>query len=155
MDLAPASSTRFHPASQDGDPPAAAPSRHSAEDRPGLDCRVLVVEDDPATLEAVAELLEAEGIATCRPRHGEEALDLLRRGATPALIIVDLMMPVMDGWELCRQIAADEALADTPITIVTAAASIERMPVRRNDAGFFSKPVDYARLLEIVKRYSG
>ena len=64
------------------------------------------------------------------------------------------MMPVMDGWELCRQIADDEGLAGIPIAIVTAAAAVDRMPVRRNDAGFFVKPVDYRSLLEVVRRHS-
>ena len=133
--------------------PVLAAARNS--ENPSSDCRVLLVEDDPATLDAVTEILEAEGVRACRARHGQEALDLLRGGSSPALIIIDLMMPVMDGWEFCRQIAADEALADIPIAIVTAAAAIDRMPVRRNDAGFFRKPVDYRRLLEVVKRYSG
>src|SRR5262245_53485 len=118
------------------------------------DCRVLIVEDDLSTLEAVTELLESEGVTTCRARNGQEALDILRAGTTPGLIIIDLMMPVMDGWEFCRRVAADEKMARIPIAIVTAAAAIERMPVRRNDAGFFTKPVDYGRLLEVVRRYS-
>src|SRR4030095_7086188 len=129
-------------------------ARRETEDGPGLDCRVLVVEDDEATLEAVAELLEGEGFSACKARNGLEALELLQKGAAPGLIIVDLMMPVMDGWELCRRIPADEGLAGIPIAIVTAAAAIGRMPVRRNDAGFFTKPVNYRHLLEVVRRYS-
>jgi two-component system, chemotaxis family, chemotaxis protein CheY len=129
-------------------------TRGETENGPGLDCRVLVVEDDDATLEAVAELLEGEGVSVCKARNGREALELLQQGSAPGLIIVDLMMPVMDGWELCRRIAADEGLAGIPIAIVTAAAAIDRMPVRRNDAGFFTKPVDYRQLLEVVRRYS-
>jgi CheY-like chemotaxis protein len=129
-------------------------ARRETEDGPGLDCRVLVVEDDEATLEAVAELLEGEGVSVCKARNGREALERLRQGAVPGLMIVDLMMPVMDGWELCRRIAADEGLAGIPIAIVTAAAAIGRMPVRRNDAGFFTKPVNYRHLLEVVRRYS-
>jgi CheY-like chemotaxis protein len=145
---------RFRFASPEGrqtDPPRA---RGRADDGTGLDCRVLVVEDDAATLEAVAELLEGEGVSVCKAHNGREALELLRRGRVPGLIIVDLMMPVMDGWELCRRIADDEDLAPIPIAIVTAAAAVGRMPVRRNDAGFFIKPVDYRHLLEVVRRYS-
>ncbi len=141
-------------ANDDGRPGGHARARRETENGTGLDCRVLVVEDDEATLDAVAELLEGEGVSACKARNGREALELLHKGLAPGLIIVDLMMPVMDGWELCRRIAADEGLAGIPIVIVTAAAAIDRMPVRRNDAGFFTKPVDYRHLLEVVRRYS-
>ena len=153
MESPPTSFERFRFASREGRQgyPARAPG--NTEDGQILGCRVLVVEDDEATLDAVAELLDGEGIAVCKARNGREALELLRPGRLPGLIIVDLMMPVMDGWELCRRIAADEDLASIPIAIVTAAAAIDRMPVRRNDAGFFTKPVDYRHLLEVVRRY--
>src|SRR5215475_11507242 len=82
-------------------------ARGKAEDGPALDCRVLVVEDDDATLEAVAELLEGEGVSVCKAHNGREALDRLHQSPVPGLIIVDLMMPVMDGWEVCRRIAEE------------------------------------------------
>jgi CheY-like chemotaxis protein len=145
---------RFRFASPEGRRETPSPARDKAEDRTALDCRVLIVEDDEATLDAVAELLEGEGFSVCKASNGREALERLHHGRVPGLIIVDLMMPVMDGWELCRRIADDEELAPIPIAIVTAAAAVERMPVRRHDAGFFIKPVDYRHLLEVVRRYS-
>ena len=145
---------RFRFASPEGRRENPSRAHDNSEDRAVLDCSVLIVEDDEATLEAVAELLEGEGVSVCKASNGREALERLRRGRVPALIIVDLMMPVMDGWELCRRIADDEDLAPIPIAIVTAAAAVERMPVRRHDAGFFIKPVDYRNLLEVVRRYS-
>jgi CheY-like chemotaxis protein len=62
-------------------------------------------------------------------------------------------MPTMDGWEFCRRLAEEEDLADIPVAVVTASASVERVPDRQNDAGFFVKPVNYRRLLEVVRRY--
>jgi CheY-like chemotaxis protein len=112
---------------------------------------VLVVEDEPDTLEAVAELLEDEDVNVLRARHGREALDLLEEGARPSLILLDLRMPVMDGWEFCRRIAADPRLAQIPVAIVTASASVDA-PARARDAGIFVKPVNYARLLALVER---
>jgi len=150
--LTPSDSLRF--ASDDERAGDRARAQRKTGNGAGFDCRVLVVEDDEATLEAVAELLEGEGVSVCKARNGSEALVVLQKGPAPGLIIVDLMMPVMDGWELCRRIAADEVLAGIPIAIVTAAAAIDRMPVRRNDAGFFTKPVNYRHLLEVVRRYS-
>jgi len=112
---------------------------------------VLVVEDEPDTLEAVAELLEGENVAVLRARHGLEALDLLEKGARPSLILLDLRMPVMDGWEFCRRLGADSRLAEIPVAIVTASASVDA-PLRLRDAGFFVKPVNYVRLLALVER---
>ena len=112
---------------------------------------VLVVEDEPDTLEAVAELLEGEDVKVLRARHGREALDLLEDGARPSLILLDLRMPVMDGWELCRRLASDSRFAQIPVAIVTASASVDA-PARARDAGLFVKPVNYARLLALVER---
>ncbi len=112
---------------------------------------VLVVEDEADTLEAVAELLEGEDVAVWRARNGREALDLLEEGARPALILLDLRMPVMDGWEFCRRLAADPRLAQIPVAIVTASASVDA-PARGRDAGVFVKPVNYTRLLALVER---
>ena len=135
-----------------GDGPG--PRRTSAEGRdlgPETGFVVLVVEDEPDTLEAVAELLEAEDVEVLRARHGREALDLLEDGARPSLILLDLRMPVMDGWELCRRLASDPRFAEIPVAIVTASASVDA-PARARDAGLFVKPVNYARLLALVER---
>jgi CheY-like chemotaxis protein len=121
-------------------------------DEPDPAFYVLVVEDEPATLEAVAELLEAEKVGVLRAQNGREAFDLLEGGARPALILLDLRMPVMDGWEFCRRIAAEPELARIPVAIVSASASVAA-PARAHDAGMFVKPVDYSRLLALVERY--
>lgn len=116
---------------------------------------VLVVDDEPETVDAVVELIEGEGLTTLRAQNGSEALDLLQGGARPSLILLDLKMPKMDGWEFCRRLAEDEDLSGIPVAVVTASASVERVPERQNDAGFFVKPVNYRRLLELVKAYCG
>ena len=136
--------------SSDGPGRGRGPADRRAAD-PGEGFLVLVVEDEPDTLEAVAELLEAEDVAVLRARHGREALDLLEDGARPALILLDLRMPVMDGWEFCRRLASDLRFAQIPVAIVTASASVEAPP-RARDAGLFVKPVNYARLLALVDR---
>ena len=141
------------------------PFRPGEPDRPGragsregdrseeAECCVLVVDDEPETVDAVIELIEAEGYPTLRAQNGREALQLLLGGARPSLIFLDLKMPTMDGWEFCRRLAEEENLADIPVAVVTASASVERVPDRQNDAGFFVKPVNYRRLLEVVRRY--
>ncbi|HEY6146286.1 MAG TPA: response regulator, partial [Thermoanaerobaculia bacterium] len=85
---------------------------------------VLVVEDEPDALGAIVELLESEGFPAIGARHGEEALALIRGGWNPALVLVDLKMPVMDGWGFCEELEADEEIRDTPVAIFTASAAV-------------------------------
>jgi two-component system response regulator MprA len=116
---------------------------------------VLVVDDESDARDAIVELIESEGYAAVGAPHGAAALDLLRGGLTPAIILVDLRMPVMDGWAFCEAVRTAERWADIPIAIVTASASIERLPERRRDAGLLVKPVNVARLLGIVRQHCG
>jgi CheY-like chemotaxis protein len=116
---------------------------------------VLIVEDEPDEREALCAWLEDEGFATLSARNGKEALDLLRAGQRPALILLDIKMPVMDGKEFLAQMAHERALAEIPVTIVTASATIDEIPFRTKDAGFFLKPVDHQRLLRTVRSYCG
>ena len=122
--------------------------------REGEPC-VLVVDDESDARDAIVELIEAEGFAAVGAPHGAAALELLRAGLMPAIILVDLRMPVMDGWGFCDAVRAEERWAEIPIAIVTASDSIERLPERRRDAGLLVKPVNVARLLGIVRQHCG
>src|SRR5690349_4596923 len=62
---------------------------------------VMIVEDEKDAREAMVELIEQEGVTALGARHGQEALDMLRQGQRPSLILLDLKMPVMDGWAFC------------------------------------------------------
>ena len=128
--------------------------RRSTGPAPG-ESRVLVVEDDVDAREALGELLEQEGIPTISVGNGREALDVLATGQPVSLILLDMTMPVMDGWEFCEELAKDDRLAKLPVAILTASASHHRLPARRHDAGLFVKPVDFDRLLQAVRRYTG
>jgi CheY-like chemotaxis protein len=138
-----------------GHPPKGLDSQEAPAVKGGVEKSILVVDDEPEALDAVVELFRGEGLTTMSARDGQEALDLIRSGLRPSLIVLDLKMPVMDGWEFCRRLAADEEVADIPIAIVTATASVEHLPERRTDAGFFRKPVDFNRLLKVVQRFCG
>jgi two-component system, chemotaxis family, chemotaxis protein CheY len=135
-------------------PPQQEPVEGPADESALSPC-VLVVEDEPDALESTLELLRLEGYNALGARHGEEALALLRAGKRPALILLDLKMPVMDGFEFCDAVAQDDRLAEIPIAVVTASASLDRVPSRRNNAGFFVKPVNFDRLLRVVRNYCG
>jgi two-component system response regulator MprA len=115
----------------------------------------MIVEDEQDAREAMVELIEQEGVSALGARHGQEALDLLQAGRRPSLILLDLKMPVMDGWAFCDALGADERFASIPVAILTASAIYESLPHRRNGAGLFTKPVDFQRLLALVRRFCG
>src|SRR5262245_62354165 len=81
---------------------------------------VLIVEDDADLRDMMAQLLSMQGFKAATVANGREALDYLRSGSRPDLILLDLMMPVMDGWEFRRQQVADPELAGVPVVILSA-----------------------------------
>jgi CheY-like chemotaxis protein len=111
---------------------------------------ILVVEDDARVLEAITEFLETVGYAVSSARNGKEALDHAR-GERPSLILLDLSMPVMDGWEFLRRRGAEPSLAEVPVIVVSALVSA----TPEGADGFLSKPIDIGRLLAMLDRYCG
>jgi excisionase family DNA binding protein len=116
-------------------PPSRPPVEHHGDDGP----LVLVIDDEDLVRETVCEFLTDEGYGVSLACDGAEALTLLRSGAVrPALIILDLKMPNLDGWRFREEQAADPALAAIPVIVVTAApsasvsgaAAILRKPLR-------------------------
>ncbi|HVZ74981.1 MAG TPA: response regulator [Polyangia bacterium] len=84
---------------------------------------ILVVEDDRDLRDTLAEALRLEGYEVVSAEHGEAALRHLRSGARPCMVLLDLMMPVMDGWTLRREMLKDAALAAIPVVVMTAAGA--------------------------------
>ena len=114
-------------------------------------CPVLIVEDDEDLREMMAQLLTLEGFETATVANGREALDYLHQASKPDVILLDLMMPVMDGWEFRRQQQADPALAPVPV-IVLSALDQNRASTLEATA-FLKKPLDFDRLLSLVRTY--
>jgi CheY-like chemotaxis protein len=114
-------------------------------------CPVLIIEDDADLREMMAQLVALEGHEACTVANGREALDYLRHAERPDLILLDLMMPVMDGWEFRREQRNDPTIADVPVVVLSALD-----PSRAADIGaieFLKKPLDFDRLLELVRQY--
>jgi len=116
-------------------------------------CPILIVEDDADLRDMMAQLLLLEGYATATAANGREALEYLRQTGTPKLILLDLMMPVMDGWEFRREQQRDPAIADVPVVVLSALDRSRATDVIAND--FLKKPLDFDRLLELVRSYCG
>ena len=112
---------------------------------------VLIVEDDPDTREMLGKFLELEGFQVETAANGQLALDKLQGGVRPGVIVLDLMMPVMDGWEFRRRQLKDENLATIP-TIVVSAAGRDRMAQVSADA-YLAKPIDMDELLSRVSGF--
>lgn len=83
---------------------------------PAMDSPVLIVEDDPNTSSLVETYLQREGFTTIAAFDGEQALELAKRHK-PGFVILDIMLPKMDGWEICRQL---RTVSDVPILMLTA-----------------------------------
>jgi len=109
---------------------------------------VLVVDDDRDLRETLCEVLRDDGNTVHAANDGAEALALLRGGAPVDVILLDLMMPRMTGWEFRKAQLADAALAGIPVVVMTAAADLDKHPI---DAGaVLQKPVELATLLRAV-----
>jgi CheY-like chemotaxis protein len=112
---------------------------------------VFIVEDDVDTREMLGRFLELEGYRVESAANGKAALERLDAGAPACVILLDLMMPVMDGWEFRREQVQNAALADIPVIVVSAAG---RDRIHQIDANsYLSKPVDLDELLEQVTQY--
>jgi len=117
----------------------------------GAKTTILVVEDDADALEALGDLLESHGYLVASARNGAEALEVLGRSPLPNLIVLDLLMPTMDGWEFRRRQKNDPRIAKIPVVVVSASSAAK--PIDADS--ILRKPVDIDRLLETVARHCG
>jgi CheY-like chemotaxis protein len=120
---------------------------------PPEDC-ILVVEDDADLRETLAAVLEEEGYAVATAANGREALRYLHECPPPCLILLDLMMPVMNGWEFRQQQQQDPQLSPVPVVVISAVANPMPPGAPPLDAAeFLTKPVDPQVLLDQVSRH--
>jgi CheY-like chemotaxis protein len=114
---------------------------------------IVIIEDDEDIREAMHALLELEGFPVTSFANGKEAIDALKEYSEPCLILLDLMMPIMNGWEFLK---ARKALGDTivaiPVYIVSAIAN-QLEAEETGASGYIKKPVDAEILVKIVKGY--
>jgi CheY-like chemotaxis protein len=111
---------------------------------------VLVVEDDHEILAGVQEVLTDAGYDVATARHGQEAMAYLETGHTPAAIVVDLLMPLMNGWDLVNRLRANPRLAAIPVVVVTATGPHWGYPV--DSSLVVRKPFHRQHLLNLIRR---
>ena len=116
---------------------------------------ILIVEDDHDVAQSVAEVLESSGYGTGIAANGREALDYLKTNTHPDLILLDMMMPVMDGWQFREEQRKSPAFDSIPVVIVTADGNARGKAEAIQAAGLVSKPVTIDGLLNEVERICG
>ena len=111
---------------------------------------VLIVEDDEPTLDLCAEFLEGEGYRIVRARDGREALD---RGIAclPDVVLLDLVLPSLDGLAVCRQLKADPRTRHIPVALMSARPRLQDYQARAGADGVLSKPFDLDALLQLIQ----
>jgi CheY-like chemotaxis protein len=110
---------------------------------------VMLVDNDIDGSEALADLLQYRGYSVARTSNGSEALNYLKRFSRPRVIILDLLMPVMDGPEFLEHQSSDPALLDIPVVILTGTPPLRPLPAK----AILLKPVHPKELFEIIERF--
>jgi CheY-like chemotaxis protein len=114
---------------------------------------ILVVEDDADLCETLALLLEDLGYAVARAVNGQEALSQLRSAPLPGLILLDLVMPIMNGWVFRDEQRQDPALAAVPLVVMSVVGDIQRQAVTLGAVACLGKPVDLNDLVALAAYY--
>jgi two-component system response regulator VicR len=110
---------------------------------------ILVVEDEKDLREMMCEALELNGYTVVGAVEGKTALDALARIEHPCLVLLDLLMPGMNGWDFFREMRARPAFAEVPVVVHSSAPGAAPQGVTR----VLTKPMELSRLLEIVRQY--
>lgn len=113
--------------------------------------RIMVVEDDEGIREALCDLLDTEGFSVTSAVHGADALIKLRddNAERPDVILLDLMMPVMDGWSFRAEQRDDPALSEIPVIVITASRQADVASLAPK--AFLKKPIDFDELLKAIE----
>lgn len=115
---------------------------------------VLIVDDDAAIRAMLTELIEDCGCTALGAANGQEALDVLRQYAKPpSLILLDLMMPVMDGWEFRQAQLSDPELSSIPVIVLSARADMNSGSQALAAQAYLQKPVDIIYLQQLVVQH--
>jgi CheY-like chemotaxis protein len=120
--------------------------RHHSE---GGGAAVLVVDDDQSVRETLTEVLQLQGFEVAGASNGKEALDYLHDQPPPCLILLDLNMPGVDGWQFRAAQKKDPHIAEVPVVAVSAL----NYPSNLDVSDFIRKPVDLDHLLDVISHY--
>ena len=116
--------------------------------------RILLVEDDADSREAVRDILEDAGHTVATAQNGREGLSWLEQQPAPDLILLDLMMPVMNGWQLMSELSRNDRLHPIPVVLLSASGDLATKARELGAVGYLRKPLDLDDLLAAVQRHA-
>jgi len=113
---------------------------------------ILIVEDDASIANVLSRFLDSAGYSITSVRDGKEALDVLHQGVCPSVLLVDLMMPVMSGWELIERLKRDVTLSEIPVVVISGYPMLVA-PAKLRDANvpLVEKPFRLDDLLNTIR----
>jgi|SRR5215471_10207069 len=115
---------------------------------------VLVIDDDRNVAEALMEVLESEGYEVQTADNGRSALNQLRGGLRPCAILLDLMMPVMDGWDFRHEQMRDADLKEIPVVVISAAGfSADTVRAQFGGVEYLTKPFELTSFVRTVRQF--
>lgn len=114
---------------------------------------VLLVEDDPDVRRDLATLLTHEGYRVSPAADGGEALEQLRAGLEPSLIVLDLVMPLMNGWQFREEQRKEPALMRFPLVVLSGNSDVQRHAKDLGAVDYVAKPIDLSKLLGILRQH--
>lgn len=121
-----------------------------------MDHALLIVEDDADIRQNLAEILRDEGHEVETACNGAEALEHLQKklehGRLPCLILLDLMMPVMNGWDFRAKQLSHPTLAGVPVVLLSGATDVRHHAATLQTAGYLTKPIPLDRLFQLVEQ---
>ena len=132
----------------DGAPHGVVSQRSKVEEKD-----VLVVEDEAYLCDLIADVIESDGHVARKASNGREALALLKE-RRPQLILLDLMMPIMDGWEFITVLKSHSEWAEIPVIIITAIYDARRTQLETGAKAVITKPFDIDQLSELVNMFA-
>lgn len=114
---------------------------------------VLIVDDDAITRMSLRQLLSAAGARVVEAANGLKALEALRAGPTPDLVLLDLRMPVMDGWEFLRRWRAEASEPAAAVVVFSGVSDVRDAAMDLGAAAFLPKPIDAEEVLDLLRRF--
>jgi len=111
--------------------------------------RILLVDDNARASRAMSELLQFEGFSVLTAQNGLDALNKMKVADHISLVLLDLWMPVMDGWEVLRRKKGDPDLANVPVVVISAIPPVDLDGVE----SVLTKPIDLNQLMETVRHF--
>lgn len=114
---------------------------------------ILIIEDDEDIREDLTAILTVKGFSVAASSNGKEALSRLRKETPPSVILLDLRMPIMNGWEFLAEQHEDPELARIPVIICSGDANVDPATIADNAVGYLRKPFELSHLFSLVAPY--